>query len=521
MESALDRVRKLRAEGKLNLQDPVAVEVRPPPPKPKTGLAMTKEEAMAVFGHNGFRPGQEEVVDEVLNGTKGVMVVFPTGYGKSLTYQVPALMMEGMSIVVSPLIALMKDQVDRLQSRGIGAVLINSSLTPAEEREALTEVASGSVKVIYVSPERFENKSFCSALKELDISLLAIDEAHCISRWGHDFRPAYADLGPVAKWMQPKQVMALTATATTRVQDDICTSLGLLDAARFVRGVYRPNLELGVVEGLGMRRVQGMAEVVSSYVAQGQGTGIVYTVTKRAAEEICGYFKKCDIRASFYHAGLPGKQRTEIQEDWAKNGGVIVATCAFGMGIDKDDVRFVLHSGLSQSIEDWYQEIGRAGRDGKPALCASFWDYGDDYRTQMFLIDLTNPSGGDIRRFWTWLKAVAKSEMQPGCKTVTVNMTQKVMAESSGCVNVGGCIGYLKRSGHVATLGRGKYRVDLERADLVNFDELEEVRQAKIEKVNEVVRFYRSRDCRMAEVCGYFGDMSFSGGCKVCDNCRG
>jgi superfamily II DNA helicase RecQ len=237
------------------------------------------------------------------------------------------------------------------------------------------------------------------------------------------------------------------------------------------------------------------------------------------AENICGHLKAKGIAAMFYHAGLDTKPRTDIQNKWADNGGVIVATCAFGMGIDRPDVRFVIHVGLTNGIEDWMQEVGRAGRDGKNALCLSLWEFGKDYATQMMLIDLTNPTSEDVSRFWSWLSAVATREAKPGCHTVTINMIQKEMGQQANCDNVGGCISFLKKENVVKTLGKGKYQVSVGGNHHFDFSELDKQRQDKVDKVNEVVAFYNTKECRAAYICDYFGDVSFNGKCGVCDNC--
>ena len=511
MASMLERLRALKAKGVLS-NIPVAEPLRSEP-------EMTPAEALAVFGHASFRSGQEEIINEIINGRDGVLAIYPTGYGKSLLYQVPAIIVEGMTIVVSPLIALMKDQVDKLQKVGIKAILVNSSLSAKQEREAIGEVISGVVKILYVSPERFENEDFNRSINGLNVGLMAIDEAHCISRWGHDFRRSYAKLGSVIRRVRPKRVVALTATATKEVQDDICENLGMRNAKRFVRGVYRPNLSLAVEWGYGNSRVEAMRQIVGALNKEGSNTGIVYAPTRAVAESICQYFRAGGIDASFYHAGLGSKERTAIQNKWSENGGVIVATCAFGMGIDRPDVRFVIHSGLSSSIEDWYQEIGRAGRDGADALCVSFWDAGKDYETQMTLINMSNPGGDEAKSFWVWLKRLAVMEAKPGADTVTINLTQKDMGLRSGCFNVGGCISFLKKVGMVVTLGKGKYRVSVNGGENLDFSEMDERRQSKIRKVDEVVRFYSTKDCRVAFICDYFGDTSFAGKCGTCDNC--
>ena len=480
---------------------------------------MTVKEALAVFGYTSFRKGQEEVLQAVLDGKDGVLAVFPTGYGKSIIFQIPSLITGKLTIVVSPLISLMRDQVSRLQSLGINAVFINSTVPMSDVKMALLEVQTGGVKALYVAPERFSNDEFMKAISGIQVDVFAVDESHCISKFGHDFRPSYAELGGVIEKINPRQVVALTATATPKVQDDICKMLGIEKAKRFISGVHRSNLKLLMFDGYGNQKLSEMSKLVKKFVTEGKKTGIVYSPTRKESDEICDYFKRSGIPSTLYHAGLKDSERASVQDTWAKDGGVIVATCAFGMGIDRSDVRFVIHSGLSQSIEDFWQEVGRAGRDGQDSFCVTFWDFAIDYRTQMFLIDLTSPSAKDVDGFWTWIRQTALSQVVPGSKTAELNMTQKAMSDMSRCQNVGGCIAALKNEHLVTTLGRGKYEVCLSKDRVQGISPFELIRKDKIDKLNQVVSFYQSKDCRASYLCGYFGDITFDGACGGCDNC--
>ena len=354
MVSMLERYRELQAS-KVVISEPAPV-IQEPISDDTSVPIRTVKEALAIFGYTSFRKGQEEVLQEVLDGKDGVLAVFPTGYGKSLIYQIPSMVTGKLTIVVSPLISLMRDQVTRLQSLKINAIFINSTVSMNDVKMALMEAQTGSIKALYVAPERFANPEFMKAISGIEVDVLAIDEAHCISRWGHDFRPSYAELGGAIEKINPRQVVALTATATKTVQDDICKVLGIDKAKRFISGVHRSNLKMLMFEGYGSRKLDEMANITRKFVSEGKTTGIVYSPTRKEAEEICGHFKRRGVQATFYHAGLKDSERALVQDTWAKNGGVIVATCAFGMGIDRADVRFVIHSGLSQSIEDYYQE---------------------------------------------------------------------------------------------------------------------------------------------------------------------
>lgn len=479
---------------------------------------MTIYEALGKFGYDSFRDGQEEVINEVIYGELGVLAVFPTGSGKSLVYQIPPLVSGKLTVVVSPLISLMRDQVTKLQSLGINAIFINSTVPLKDVEMAMMEVRAGSIQALYVAPERFDNIEFIGILKTVEVDVFAIDEAHCISRYGQDFRPSYSRLGNVVEQLGPRQVVALTATATVAVQDDICNILGMVSSKRFIRGVFRDNLSFSAIEGLGPNKVKSMCDMVRKFVDGGMTTGIVYSPTRKEAESICEFFNDSGVKCEFYHAGLKDMERSAVQDEWSENGGVIVATCAFGMGIDRPDVRFVIHSGLSQSVEDLWQECGRAGRDGKESFCISYWDMGKDYRTQMFLIDITNPCVADVVGFWSWLNKYVMERVSDGDKFFEVNLTQKVMGEMSRCLNVGACISVLKSKGLVETIGRGKYKVTVG-GKLGEVGPSDNLRDDKINKLNNVIKLYKTTGCRARFITEYFGDKSYNKNCNICDNC--
>lgn len=296
------------------------------------------------------------------------LAIMPTGGGKSLCYQLPALLTNKLTIVVSPLIALMRDQVDALTRRGIPAVFINSSLDKDEIRAAMRDVRDGSVQLAYVAPERFASREFKELIRVLDVGILAIDEAHCISQWGHDFRPDYRSIAQYIPEFRSRPVLAaFTATATPEVKQDIISRLGLHDPHVYVRGFDRPNLVFFARPGL--KHVERLAEVLR--LAQSMdGAGIVYTLTRKHAEEMAEYLSRAGVGAAPYHAGLPNQDRDKVQRNFMQNKfRVICATVAFGMGVDKADIRFVIHAGMPSSLEGYYQEAGRAGRDQDKAFC--------------------------------------------------------------------------------------------------------------------------------------------------------
>ena len=324
------------------------------------------------FGYDGFRPVQKEVIDKILD-KNDALVVMPTGGGKSIIYQLPALILPGITVVVSPLIALMKDQVGALKANGIPAEFINSSLSDPEKREVFSRIRNNHLKLIYVSPERLVLDSFISFLKQLEISLFAIDEAHCISVWGHDFRPEYSQLSLLKENFPDTPIVALTATADKITQSDICKQIGINESNKFIASFDRPNLSLNVLPA--KKRYEFIRDHIK---ASRNNSGIIYCLSRKSTESIARKLQADGINADFYHAGLSAAQRNKVQDDFINdNTLVICATIAFGMGIDKSNVRWVFHYNLPKNIESYYQEIGRAGRDGLPSDTFLFYNFGD------------------------------------------------------------------------------------------------------------------------------------------------
>ena len=335
------------------------------------------------FALERFRPGQRAVIEAVLGG-RDVLCVMPTGGGKSLCYQLPALLLPGLTLVVSPLIALMKDQVDALTARGIRATLINSTLDPAEQKARINDIERGHYDLAYVAPERFRSGRFVEAMNRVRPSLLAIDEAHCISEWGHDFRPDYAKIGRARKALGMPPCIALTATATDLVRRDIADQLDLRDPAQFVTGFDRPNLSYAVVEA---RKEADKLAALAETLIEHPGPSIVYA-SSRARCDAVGQFLAHDLRreVAVYHAGMGREERAEAQERFMSGKAeVVVATNAFGMGVDKANVRSVVHFNMPGTLEAYYQEAGRAGRDGEPARCLLLYAPGDRFLQEMFI----------------------------------------------------------------------------------------------------------------------------------------
>ena len=482
---------------------------------------MTKLETLkAIFGYDSFRSSQEDVIDAILNESmKGVLAVMPTGHGKSLLYQLPAIMAKNMTLVISPLIALMKDQVDELKAKGVAAEFYNSSLKEEDKSAIIDKLRNKQIKILYVAPERFEDTGFMEILKENKISIFAIDEAHCVSMWGHDFRPAYRKIKKAIFELKPGQVVALTATATKTVQKDICNQLGAPNAKRFIKGFYRPDLNIKVTRCFS-NRFERVVDEVLTYHEDGIKTGIVYVGKRKDAEMLMKILKDDhEINAMFYHAGMKDEERTEVQERWFKTGGIIIATIAFAMGLNKPDVRFILHAYVPNSIEDYYQQIGRASRDGLGADCTMFADLYEDTRFLNWMIDVSAPPPDVVAAFWKYVNNTGKANKG------AILQTQEEMAKSAGIkpAYVGGCVNILKKNGLMDTIERGAYKVNYFDSHLdaaIDYEALKVLRKSKQDKMLEIMDFVEdSKTCRMVKILDYFDDMG-SKPCEKCDICK-
>ena len=355
--------------------------------------AINEDELLAsltrYFGHAGFRENQREIIEAILNGDT-VLAAFPTGYGKSLCYQLPALMLPGLTVVVSPLISLMKDQVDGLKQSGVQDVaLINSSLRLDEYQWEFGRLTRGEVKLLYIAPERLRSRRFLDLLDSLSISLFVIDEAHCISQWGHDFRPAYLGLRDAIQALHPSAIALFTATATPEVRDDIFNALGIdgETCRQFSRSVQRSNLKFSVYEASDDAKKY---EFLEACLRQLEGNGIIYAGRRGETEKIARRLRTRGYQADFYHAGLSTTERKQVQDRFFSDGqdgvDLVVATNAFGMGIDKPNIRYVIHWTMTGTLEAYYQEAGRAGRDEKPSHCVLLY-CPDDRELHEWFID--------------------------------------------------------------------------------------------------------------------------------------
>ena len=487
----------------------------------KVAAAVTHDVREALEEHFGFREflsGQEQVVTALVSG-RDTLAVMPTGGGKSLCYQLPALVMNGVTLVVSPLIALMKDQVDALERKGIAATLINSTLSPDEQQQRIRTMSEGGYKLVYVAPERFRSASFMRALREVPIALFAVDEAHCLSQWGHDFRPDYLRLARAVEELGHPQTAAFTATATPTVRDDIQKTLALSDPFVSVSGFERPNLSLRVAQCEKKKvKFERMRAVIHSHK-----TGIVYCATRRNVEEVAESIASWGVKVMAYHGGMADNERERAQNDFI-NGSydVAVATNAFGMGIDRSDVRFVVHFEVPGSLEAYYQEAGRAGRDGEPAVCELLFNYADT-RTQEFFIAGNNPG-------YAVICDVYKTLQQRANESGEVNLPIRQLADLVGAKNdmgVSSAISTLVRAGALQrydVAGQRARGTRLLKRDTpvdqlgVDREALAEKEQRDSAKLQAMIKFSYDRGCRQQWILNYFGEPDPQT-CGNCDSC--
>ncbi len=463
------------------------------------------------FGYDSFRPAQEEICQSVLSG-RPTIAILPTGGGKSLCYQLPALLLPGTSVVVSPLVALMKDQVDALTARGISATFINSSLGEQERADRQAALRQGAFKLVYVAPERFRSSSFVQAMSGVRCPLLAVDEAHCISAWGHDFRPDYQRIAQARVRLSAERVLALTATATPEVRKDIADALELRDPRVFVAGFDRPNLFIEV------DRVAGDKEKLGRLFALARTgePGLVYAATRKNVEKIVAAMQAAGLQARGYHAGMEDAARSEVQEAFLRGRiPVVVATNAFGMGVDKPDIRFVAHFDVPRSLEAYYQEIGRAGRDGQASLAVLLFNY-SDVLLQRRMIDGNFAEPALVRRIWQDARHASEGHSTALARSAGVHPNEARAA-----------LKLLESAGHLERRrGAGPDYVILTPqigpAELAVPFELAAQRVALERKMlDRLVRFADTASCRRQNLLRYFGDREARTDCASCDACVG
>jgi ATP-dependent DNA helicase RecQ len=466
-----------------------------------------------VFGIQQLRDGQQRVIDSVLDG-KDTLAIMPTGSGKSLCYQIPARILEGMTIVVSPLISLMKDQLEKLDEMGIRAVQVNSSLSAEEERESLAAIRETRCEIVFCTPERLVMAEFVEVLKEVKIALVVVDEAHCISQWGHDFRPAYLEMAGAIGALGRPPVLALTATATEDVVDDIGRQLSRPRMNVINTGVYRPNLHYRVVQ---VTNPDEKLQEALRLVRETEGKGIVYAATVKAAEEIHALLEEQGESVTIYHGKLHAAERKANQDLFMNDERrVMVATNAFGMGIDKPDTRFVIHLQIPANLEAYYQESGRAGRDGKDAECTLLF-LQDDKRVQQFFLVKHYPSAEEIRAVYDAVRELAENE------AATPERIEDMAGHLSG-PNLKVCLKLLKDARLLRQSRKLAYNVTAQEPKASLFEAMAAVYRQKQEHdkeaLEQMVSYAVSGFCRWKLLLDYFGDEveGFEKCCR-CDNC--
>jgi ATP-dependent DNA helicase RecQ len=467
------------------------------------------------FGYDSFRGEQESIIKRITEDRKHSIVLMPTGSGKSLCYQIPALYFDNSTIVISPLIALMQDQVDVLRKKNISAAFINSTLSKQEREKRLEQFVGGKIKLLYVTPERFRKKDFIEQIQKVKIDLLAVDEAHCISEWGHDFRPDYSRIGEFRELMGNPLTIALTATATHDVQEDIIKKIHINkeEIKIFHQGIERPNLRLEAVDVFDDK--EKLREIIST-LEKYEGSGIIYFSLIKTLERFSEILGDKGFKHGVYHGKLEDRQRKSMQRDFL-NGKqkLILATNAFGMGIDKADIRFVIHAEVPSSIESYYQEIGRAGRDGNTSLCLLLYNQEDLY-TQMEFIKWSNPDAN----FYSAMYDILKRETGLINSSGVDYIREQISFKNKNDFRVETALSMMDRYG--VTEG------EVEKQNLMIVNELPDILQDEDhlkekllndnKKLLSVVNYFRGEKCRRVFISDYFG---FPGEkpCGNCDNC--
>lgn len=490
------------------------------------------------FGFDHFREPQNRVVETILSA-RDALVVMPTGGGKSLCYQLPALMLPSLTIVVSPLIALMKDQVDALRSRGIAVACLNSTQTLAEQNAVFSQISAGTLKLVYIAPERFRARRFCEAIAQAEVSLFAVDEAHCLSQWGHDFRPDYLRLDAALSLFKKRPVVAaFTATATPDVREDIVKHLKMREPEIFVSGFSRENLSFNILHvetGTPSRRGEGKTTLHIAKIREiekliaAHRTGIIYCATRKSVERVADDLTALGVNLVMYHGGMNDAERSAAQDRFmSREADVAVATNAFGMGIDRADIRFVAHYEMPGSVEAYYQEAGRAGRDGAPAVCEMLFNY-SDRRVQEFFIEGANPDRAVVCAVYDTLRKIADNgnEVRISLDDLA-EQTEIFCHEKINPMAISTSVGLLARFGVIERFDIAGTRVrgtrllfpDLKSSQLeISWDGLDEKKARDEKKLDDLVRIAYAHECRQEAILRYFGDLADAHPCGKCDVC--
>jgi ATP-dependent DNA helicase RecQ len=478
------------------------------------GVSALRETLSLRFGLEGWRPGQERVITSVLAG-RDTLAIMPTGAGKSLCYQLPALHLSGLTLVVSPLIALMKDQAEKLEVAGIENAQLNSALTTQQEAAMLERIAAMHEGIVFVTPERLADERFLQTLRTKSVALLVVDEAHCISQWGHDFRPAFLEIGTAIHALNRPPVLALTATATARVIDDIRTQLGLTKLRVINTGLYRPNLRYEVLP------VQGEDRKLIALIERlrdSEGTGIVYCATVKSVDALHESLQRAGVCVTRYHGRLSARERDANQDAFMSGQNrIMVATNAFGMGIDKADLRFIIHYQMPGSLEAYYQESGRAGRDGKPADCVLMFDTRDK-QVQQFFLARRYPGVDELSSVW-----VALCKETQNRDRATLKELQEVLPKF-GSSRLRITLKLLEQAGLLLRTEDGGYQLSEMIGGLIDFQKIADDYALRAERdqivLEQMIAYAQSSLCRWGRLLEYFGVRADRQRCGHCDNCE-
>ena len=476
-------------------------------------MTKSKKILTETFKIDNFRSSQEEIIENVMNG-KNCLILMPTGMGKSLCYQLPALLLDGLTVVISPLIALMKDQTDNLKKLGIDAAYLNSSLSKSEREKCINDIINNKYKILFVSPERFRNESFLEAIQKVDVSLLAIDEAHCSSQWGNDFRPDYSRLKEFREIVKNPVTVALTATATKIVQDDIIDKLGFSsdEILVFNEGINRPNLNLSVIDVIDYNEKY---ETILKLIEKHEGSKIIYFSLIKSLEAFSQFLNEKKISHSFYHGKMSAEKRKAIQKNFMNHRSpLMLATNAFGMGIDKADIRLIIHAEIPDSPEAYYQEIGRAGRDQKPSFAYLLYDEAD-LAVQLDFLNWRNPDVKFIKTAYNVMKNMGESLQSYTYE----DLQEKVVYKNRGDHRLQTVLNLFDRySVSTGKIEMGTLKIESELPDEIMSNNYYEAKlKSGQQRLYEMLQYVKTDNCRKKQIHQYF-DIS-ANDCDNCDNC--